>query len=496
MLALLAGACAADVGSEVGATEGALISRGTRFGGGTLPVLEPGEGIPRAPAQVAIVDRQTASITIRWHDASEVEASYEIWRHGEGEPLAQIATLPAEDGGFPTFADSGLEPDTAYCYQVRARNAEGVSYSSPTCAYTRAEDDIPVWRAQVRITTADLPTALTVDPRDGGTVDAVSVRLNSPPWAGYAPSGHVSWLDYGGRDFEDGQTRTWDVALNTIDQQHDITLLQLEKAPGHDPVCIEDLRLLVNIRDQVLDDATEGVFHRHFGDTEDTCLWLTDEHPTFTITHEELRADPNWHSAGYGRPPVFTRTEIEATIATIVANLLADIPEAHWGALQGDRYVEATRRSNDTLSIDLDLEGDAPIDDPDIDLDFDLVFSADHEAVVITAVNLVASVEFSWLTEVLGALLPCGPIVSVIEDEGIPDCVAYLEDYIAERIQASWAPIRISIDPTQPICGPGLVPQPSVTELGDVQIDCVAEPPIVLDRPELTPAIRLFARRG
>ena len=51
------------------------------------------------------------------------------------------------------------------------------------------------------------------------------------------------------------------------------------------------------------------------------------------------------------------------------------------------------------------------------------------------------TVDFDWFTEFLSFILPCGPIVSEIEQQGIPDCITALEDYLGSRIQAGFEPI-------------------------------------------------------
>src|SRR5437016_14475187 len=44
-------------------------------------------------------------------------------------------------------------------------------------------------------------------------------------------------------------------------------------------------------------------------------------------------------------------------------------------------------------------------------------------------------------TTLFRSILPCGPVLSEIEQQGIPDCVTYAEDYIANKVKAGFTPI-------------------------------------------------------
>jgi hypothetical protein len=131
----------------------------------------------------------------------------------------------------------------------------------------------------------------------------------------------------------------------------------------------------------------------------------------------------------------------------MVGNLIHGT-QAQWGDRHGRAYVEATQGGFPGVHVDVDLEVEVPYwFNPDLDLSFDVHYgascSADQTQAVInvSTQNLHASVDFDWFTELLSAILPCGPIVSVIEDQGIPDCISALEDYMGNKITASLTPV-------------------------------------------------------
>ncbi len=142
------------------------------------------------------------------------------------------------------------------------------------------------------------------------------------------------------------------------------------------------------------------------------------------------------------------RDETESRVESLIGDMIHGT-EAKWGHEYGRAYVEATPSGfPGTVHIDLDLEAEVPYwFNPELDIDFDLQYqaacSADGTEAVITiaAQHAQASVDFDWFTEFLSFILPCGPIVSEIEQQGIPDCITALEDYLGSRIQAGFEPI-------------------------------------------------------
>ena len=75
-------------------------------------------------------------IELTWADNANNESAYEIWRAVDGNfELINLVSANTED-----YSDTGLAPETEYCYRVRAVNTTGNSdYTSDICATTLAE---------------------------------------------------------------------------------------------------------------------------------------------------------------------------------------------------------------------------------------------------------------------------------------------------------------------------------------------------------------------
>lgn len=463
-------------------------------GGVILDVPPSEEGRSPFPIKtILVISRTGSSITLRWHDRSEVEDGTRIRRRQGNSGWQEVANLGPMDG-FNDFTDTGLSPDTLFCYQFIAFNEHGESFSPQRCAYTRGAESRAVFRAQLVVTTADVSGA--------GTNDRVRVRLNSPPSI-YTPSGNVTVVDYGQDDFERGDRFVYDLELNRLTNLEDVTLLNVAKE-GSNGWCIEDLSLLINNR---------VVYAETFGATADSCLMLDDSggHMTMhTIGHGALRAHTGWQAFVQTFPLAFDREEIESRIEGMVGNLIAGDARVTWGDRNGRAWVEATPKNRETVHIDLDLEGETWWVNPSIDIDFDIIFRftlRDGQwELDITTANLEADVDFDWFTETLSFILPCGPVASIVKDEGIPDCISALEDHIEGEIRRGWQPIAHHFVAGTP-CPPGQHPEVTVNEFGgelsSVSFACVEDDPGPPDVPRLLgipgnaePAIALHPDRS
>ncbi len=93
---------------------------------------------PDAPSNLTATVISDTQIDLSWSDNSDNETGFEIeWStSGAGGPFSLLTTVP---GGTTAYQDLGLDPETEYCYQVRAVNLEGPSaYTSVDCATTLA----------------------------------------------------------------------------------------------------------------------------------------------------------------------------------------------------------------------------------------------------------------------------------------------------------------------------------------------------------------------
>lgn len=431
------------------------------------------EGNAPYPVKTILITAQTAtSISLRWHDRSSVEDSTLLRRRKDGVPGWEEAFTYGPVSGFHDVTDEGLEPDQRYCYQFVASNEHGPSYSPQRCAYTDGIAGQEIYRAQLRVKTADIPQA--------GTGDQVRVRLNAAPGGLTVPFGNVTVMDYGQNDFERQDDFLYDLELTGIVTSTDVTLLSISKT-GSDGLCIESIELLLN---------NVSVFAEDFSNTQDKCHWLDNENGhsnTYSVFHDSLRAHPGWQSLGPTIQLAIERDEIESRIEGLIGHLFSSIDDAKWGDRHGRAWVEASYRDDRRLSVDLDMEGEVPGPNPDVDIDFVATVGFREEddewKFELTVSNLESTTDFDWFTETLSFLLPCGPIVSVVLDEGIPDCITYLEGYIDDRVQAGFQPIARSFAINSP-CPEGTRPDAIVSEVPDITFGCVEEG--VDDAPSFT----------
>ena len=99
--------------------------------GGTTPDPEPTPTVPSAPTNLTATAQSTSAIKLTW-DAVDGATSYKIYRGGNY--LTSVAT-------GTTYSDTGLTPNTQYCYKVTAVNDAGESAkSNEACATTEAEN--------------------------------------------------------------------------------------------------------------------------------------------------------------------------------------------------------------------------------------------------------------------------------------------------------------------------------------------------------------------
>ena len=409
-------------------------------------------GPPEAPIPMRITNRTVSNLTVTWHNrTSMADANVLERQEGDGPwvPVASFGPL----SGWTTHIDPGLLPDTRYCYRVRTSNAFGARITPQpdrACGYTRDGNDLSIWRLQLRIRVADLSNA--------GTGDPVRVRLNSP-LAVMSPSGNGTWLDYGPEysvvggnlvtvdDFARGREFTYDLNLQSLSELSDITMISLKKE-GTNALGVAEIALLVN---------GVQVFHRFFGETAGTCLWIDegDGHsPVYTVFHGELRAHPSW-AAYIASPPFPSLTIPNAEIVSRIEGIIGDRihgTQLQWGHFFGPDWVQATRLNASTLHIDVDLEADVSGPNPEVDLDFDLIFAItcddDRAILTIDTANYDPDVYYSLFDDII--------TLGIVEA---------FDDDIKKRIKEDLEPITLSFD----IPAGGLCPSIRVDPNGDIR---------------------------
>ena len=388
--------------------------------------------IPHAPENVTLVEREATSIELRWRDRADNEDGYQLLRRvGTSGPWSiQASWEPLS--GTTTYTDTGLLPDTLYCYRVRAFNRNGGNNSLSRCAFTKDGNGYAVWRAQIIFHTANVSNA--------NTDDKIYVNLNG--YANAVPRNNSTWLDYGRNDFERGTTYAYDLNLDYLGEIGDINQINISKT-GDDGWCIQDFTLQVNGLD---------LFTQDFSDLSGGCLWLdsgSGHSRTHIVSHGALRAHPDWNSYNHtGAKLLLANNGIqnEEMVSRLEGMVGDDIHDnkLYWGHLHGPAVevsygCPAGAASCQTLHIDLDLAASAPGPNSEVDVDFDLTFSCDNRQLLITSSNVEIDADSNWFWEILSLGL-----------------INFIDNAVEERIEKGWKAItevievgadcRISVD--------------------------------------------------
>jgi hypothetical protein len=402
--------------------------------------------LPAAPEGILVENRTDNSVLLRWAELSDAVEGFELQQRTSNESWIMLTS--GGQSATNSYQLDNLQPDTRYCYRIKVYNDQGQAYSSPRCVFTRDGHGYGVYRVQLRIHTADVS--------DAGTDDSISVLLNESFYT--APSGNKTWLDYGRDDYERGDEFTYDLSVDKLSEIGDITHIQFAKS-GSNGWCIQDLALLVN--------GVE-VYSQAFGATSSSCHWLDNDNGhsrVLTISHAALRAHSAWLNYEPPQPmldlsefPDFVtatvqlpREELESRIESMLGDEIHD-NQAYWGHLHG-RAVEVIKKSDNAVGVDLDLSVEMTGPNPEVDIDFDMLFGVECSdnlcgtvELNLDARNFQASVDFNWFFKAVGFIAPCGPILSIIKNEGIPNCSSYLEEYIEKRITGNLNTISQSIE--------------------------------------------------
>ncbi|MGJ3239841.1 MAG: putative Ig domain-containing protein [Anaerolineae bacterium] len=148
-----------------------------------LPTEEPTEVVLDVPGGVSAQATSDTTIDLMWIDNVSTETTYEITRDG-----TLITPLPVDSA---VYYDTGLDPDTDYCYRVRAVNnltvsawsADICTSTQPTEVPTEAPTEAPTDEPTEAPTEApiDEPTeAPTDEPTDEPTPELTEIVLDAP----------------------------------------------------------------------------------------------------------------------------------------------------------------------------------------------------------------------------------------------------------------------------------------------------------------------------
>lgn len=95
---------------------------------------------PDAPVGLSAVTVSHNTIELSWSDRSDDEDGFEIQRSGPDSGFERIAEVDSNTIGY--MDKDSLEPDTEYCYRIRAFNDDGESdFTSQSCTRTDTEPE-------------------------------------------------------------------------------------------------------------------------------------------------------------------------------------------------------------------------------------------------------------------------------------------------------------------------------------------------------------------
>lgn len=304
-----------------------------------------------------------------------------------------------------------------------------LTFALSASAWAAAPETMRVWRAQIQFQTANVT--------DAGSDDSVRVQLNGT---------NSTWLDYGRDDFERNTNYTYDLKLNGISRLSDLHYIFISKT-GDDGWAIKSFSLLINGR---------AIYTKTFPGSAGK--WLDNDGGnlrTHFVPSFDLRHDDAWLSYVAPFPPLtIPRAEMESRVEGIIGDYIHG-NRLEWGQLFGSRYVEATRKNNNTLHFDLDLEADIPVlPNPEVDVDFDLEITCSGGTIAMKVKNVVADVNSNPVVKVL--------TLGLIE---------FLDAELSDRINDAAKNIKIGQDVPLGFC-PGI----SVDSLVNIRFT----PPIII----------------
>jgi hypothetical protein len=204
----------------------------------------------------------------------------------------QTATYPVEVRSFILALTSPArkEPHTQRSAVVK----EESTVIPATTLYSK--EDMPVWRAQLRIVTSDVA--------GGGTYDHVEVKLNSD---------NSTWLYKSTHDFIAGDIRTYDLILDKVRLLRDIQYLYISK-PGNEPWYIKSYEFYVN-----------GI--KIYAATFDNSGLMLGVNGSEFVSSWGLRNHTLWRTYVVPPPPTyFSAAQLESRIAAHIGDYL----ETEW----------------------------------------------------------------------------------------------------------------------------------------------------------------------
>lgn len=221
-------------------------------------------------------------------------------------------------------------------------------------------EDITIYRIQLRLTTGR--------GNDAGTDGGVYIQLSDLDEKFYMSRG----ID----NYEEGHSDTYDVLSSVVKQIKDIKFLKFG-VKGDDGWCMKKIELFLN-------DNDFPVFSKSFSG-RGQCM---DNNGSFTIPGTELRNHSNWaytsnHRDIWKAPVMISKDMIKSLVECSIGNQITQSNSFGWGTTSGidtrwGDVVEMKQINDHTIQFDLDLQRYLNGPNPEVDIDFELVFSCEN----------------------------------------------------------------------------------------------------------------------
>ena len=253
-----------------------------------------------------------------------------------------------------------------------------------TAAQPLVDETLPVFRIQLRIVTGS--------GENEDTDKEVYVKLNNGDYGYY--------LDYGPDDFEGGSDKKYDIISNSVRKISDIQFIEIG-VQGNDMWGVKKIELYLN-------NSSAPVFSKTY--PAPMRINGTGSYPaSVRFSSSELRSLPYWQTiatdASIKKPPIpISADMIKSMVESMVGNQMHHNGQGklYWGNKEGINtvwgdHLEMKRKDVNTLSFDLDLEAEITGTNPEIDVDFDLVFECTSSGFIhISTANVKSSCDFDF----------------------------------------------------------------------------------------------------
>ena len=259
-------------------------------------------------------------------------------------------------------------------------------------------DNTPIWRARIRLKTADVDNARTTDDFD----NPILVELGCTG----------TYLDYARDDFQRGSNDWYDLLIGDNFMYRDLHALSITKYGGNG-WCLSEFELELN---------DEIVLSRTYPNN----IWLNHGNG-LNYCYDDLRSNPEWSNAKGAWDVLMSfmtieKEQLSSIIQCIVGDESQRNEEFYW---KKGKSVSLSRVDDTTIKVTLPLE--ASVDnwfDPDVDVTFNLTFTCDCEGFKIIPDDFDYSM--SWFYEQIAAAinfqLPTSGIDPQTIDLGLPYC--------------------------------------------------------------------------